>query len=253
MAIEKHHVKSKLAVAYVIENTPHIKGYLPETRLLYPKSFKRMVMKHDRLYLKPDGGHKSKGIIRIDKNQDGTYLLRIARSDKKPVKFTNVSLLWSEVQSLTRGIRYVIQQGIESVTKHNRHFDLRCHVLRVNGEWVVGGICGRLGSEGNIITTSHEGGKPTLIESLFKDHLHYTYEEAKNMREGLYQCILKTVTAVSPMYPHHKEFAVDIGIDQNKQIWIFEVNIEPLIRGNFKLLPDKTLYNRILSLREVAQ
>ncbi|HBI02656.1 MAG TPA: hypothetical protein DDY49_01330, partial [Paenibacillaceae bacterium] len=148
---------------------------------------------------------------------------------------------------------YVIQQGIESVTKNKRHFDLRCHALRMDGEWIVGGICGRLGSKGNIITTSHEGGTPILIESVLKDHLHYSYEEAKNMLEGLHECILKTVKAISPMYPHHKEFAVDIGIDENKQIWIFEVNIEPLIRGNFKLLPDKTLYHRICTLRGYAK
>jgi hypothetical protein len=253
MAIEKHHVKSKLAVAYVIENTPDIKEYLPETRLLFPASFKAMVMKHERVYLKPDGGHKSKGIIRIDQNKDGTYLMRIARSDKQPVTCSTVTQLWSEVHSLTRGIKYVIQQGIESVTRNNRHFDLRCHALRVDGEWIVGGICGRLGSEGNIITTSHEGGTPILIESLFKDYLHFSYEEAKNMLERLHECILRTVKAVSPMYPNHKEFAVDIGIDENKRIWIFEVNIEPLIRGNFKLLPDKTLYQRIRTLREYAK
>lgn len=253
MAIEKHHVKSKLAVAYVIENTPVVKEYLPETSLLFPVSFKGMLMNHDRVYLKPDGGHKSKGIIRIDHTQEGNYLLRIARSEKQPVTCSNVSQLWSEVHSLTRGKKYIIQQGIESVTKSNRHFDLRCHALRVDGEWIVGGICGRLGSEGNIITTSHEGGIPTSIESLFKDHLHYSYDGSKKMLTRLNDCILKTVKVVSPMYPHHKEFAVDIGIDEDKQIWIFEVNIEPLIRGNFKLLPDKTLYHRIRKLREYAK
>lgn len=253
MAILKHHVKSKLTVAYVIENTPSLKNFLPETSLLYAKSLKRMVAKYNTLYLKPDGGHKSKGIIRIDKMKKGTYLLRMARSQKKPVVVSTVSQLWHYVQSLTRGTKYIIQQGIESVTNNSRHFDLRCHALRIDGEWVVGGICCRLGAKGNFITTSHDGGTPILIESLFKDHLNYSDEEAKNMLERLNDCVLKTVRAISPVYPSHKEFAVDIGIDKEKRIWIFEVNIEPLIRGNFKLLSDKTLYHRIRTLREYAR
>lgn len=251
MAIAKHHVKSKLAVAYVMENTPHLKEFHPETNLLMRNSLLQMARKYDKVYLKPDGGHKSEGILRIDKRENRYTLRQAGRVHQ--IQVTTLPRLWAEVRKITRGKRYVIQKGIESVTRDNRHFDLRCHALRVKGEWAVGGICARLGSLGNIVTTSHQGGTPTLLQTLWTKHLHYSDEKIKEMQERLQNCILKTVEAISPMYPHHKEFAVDIGIDPDQRIWIFEVNIEPLIRGNFKMLPDQTLYQRICALRKKAK
>ena len=118
---------------------------------------------------------------------------------------------------------------------------------------MVGGICARVGEPGNIVTTSHIGGTPTTLETLFTQLLDYNEEEQTQVIKGLHDCILKAVKVVSPIYPRNWEFAVDIGLDTEKQVWIYEVNNEPLIRGNFKLLPDKTLYKRIRSLREIAK
>lgn len=161
--------------------------------------------------------------------------------------------LWTKIKDLTRDRRYLIQQAIDSVTKDRRHFDLRCHVLRINGKWKIGGICGRLGKRGSVVTTSHAGGTPTLIKTLFTRHLRYSRRETSDMIQKVEKCVVKTVNNVSRMYPNLKEYAVDIGIDPKKRIWIYEVNIEPLIRGNFKLLPDKTLYRRIRYMRKTAK
>jgi hypothetical protein len=58
---------------------------------------------------------------------------------------------------------------------------------------------------------------------------------------------------VSRMYPNLYEFAVDIGIDRRNRIWIYEVNNEPLTRGNFMMLPDRTLYRKIQRMRKIAK
>jgi hypothetical protein len=69
----------------------------------------------------------------------------------------------------------------------------------------------------------------------------------------LKECAIKTVRVVSKMYPNLKEFAVDMGIDRKQRIWIYEVNIEPLTKANFKLLPDKTLYRKIQRMKKIAK
>ena len=92
---------------------------------------------------------------------------------------------------LTSDSRYIIQQGINSITKDSRYFDLRCHVLRVHGKWIVGGICARVGAPGNIVTTSHIGGTPTPLETLFTQLLDYNEEEQAQVIERLNDCILK--------------------------------------------------------------
>jgi hypothetical protein len=249
MPIEKHHVKSKLAVAYQLIHTPEIASHIPETDLLYEKSLKRMMNKHVKVYLKPDRGRKSRGVIRLERLKGNRLIIRQGTR----MKYVDSKVLWTKVEQLTRDSRYLIQQAIDSVTKKRRPFDLRCHVVRINGKWKLGGICGRLGERGSIVTTSHSGGTPTLIETLLIRHLHYSEREKSEMIRNLEKCAVNTINHVSRMYPNLKEFAVDIGIDPQKRIWIYEVNIEPLIRGNFKMLPDKTLYRRIRYMRKIAR
>jgi hypothetical protein len=249
MPIERHHVKSKLVVAYQLSHLPETASHIPDTELLRESSLKRMTQKYDKVYLKPDRGRKSRGVIRIERMKNGEFRLR----RETQIEVVKADELWPIVEQLTGDTKYLIQQAVNSVTKDQRHFDLRCHALRINGVWKVGGICGRLGERRSIVTTSHSGGTPTLLETLFTRHLKYTALERARMVRRLNKVIIHTVNNVSRIYPNLKEFAVDIGIDTRKRIWIFEVNIEPLIRGNFKMLPDKTLYRRIKRMRRLAK
>lgn len=251
MPITRSQVKSKTMVAYILQSHRKTKIYLPDIEVLNKRTFKEILKKHETVYLKPDRGRKSKGIIRIDRNE-GFYLLRKSKEELE-YKFDSQPSLWSSVSKLTSHTRHVIQQGINSVTKDNRYFDLRCHALRIHGEWVIGGICARLGSSGNIVTTSHIGGTPILLDSLFTDFLGYSKEDQDRVMEILQDCILNAVNVVSRVYPRNWEFAVDIGLDTDKRVWIYEVNNEPLIRGTFKLLTDKKLYEKIRYLRTIAK
>ncbi|MEH7505659.1 YheC/YheD family protein [Neobacillus drentensis] len=251
MPITRSQVKSKTMVAYILQSHDKSNIYLPDIEVLNQRNFEEMLEKHETVYLKPDRGRKSKGIIRI-RRTEGLYLLRKSNEELE-YKFDSQPSLWSSVRQWTSHTRYVIQQGINSVTKDNRYFDLRCHALRIHGEWVIGGICARLGSPGNIVTTSHIGGTPILLDSLFTDFLGYSKEDQDQVMEILQDCILNAVNVVSPVYPRNWEFAVDIGLDTDKRVWIYEVNNEPLIRGNFKLLTDKKLYEKIRYLRTIAK
>jgi hypothetical protein len=252
MPIGRGSVKSKSLVAYVLQCHPETKGYLPDTEILYRDTLHGMVRKYKKVYLKPDRGRKSRGVLQVEQTNTGSYRLRRSHQ-RSEMNFKSLSALWSKVRDLTSDTRYVIQQGINSVTKDQRYFDLRCHALRVDGKWVVGGICARVGAPGHIVTTSHIGGTPTLVETLFTDLLGYSKKEQKQVMEKLHDCILQTVKVVSPIYPKNWEFAVDIGLDTKKNVWIYEVNNQPLIQGNFRLLPDKTLSRRIESLRKIAK
>jgi hypothetical protein len=249
MAIGIHHVKSKLAVAYLLIHTPEVSGHIPDTELLRESAFHRMIRKYDKIYVKPDRGRKSRGVIRIEKLKNDRFELKQGTG----MTYVHSKDLWTEVKDMTKGSTYLIQRAVNSVTKDGRHFDLRCHALRVNGKWKLGGICGRLGEKGSIVTTSHLGGTPTLLDTLFTRHLKYSDKAKKEMNRKLESCVVKTVRHVSRMYPNLKEFAVDIGIDTRKRIWIYEVNNEPLIRGNFKMLPDRTLYRKIQRMRKIAK
>ncbi|PTX60237.1 YheC/D-like protein [Melghirimyces profundicolus] len=249
MSIKKHHVKSKLAVVYQLIHTPGVADYIPETELLNKSSLQRMIQKYEKVYLKPDRGRKSKGVIRVERLKGNRFKIRYGSLQK----YADKKDIWKKTDRLTKGKRYIVQQAIESVTKDRRHFDLRCHLVRIQGQWKVGGICGRLGEPGSIVTTYHSGGTPTPLNTLLTRHLNYSGRKKENMIRRLKECAIQAVHHVSKMYPNLKEFAVDMGIDPKRRIWIYEVNIEPLIRANFKKLPDKTVYRKIKKVRKIAR
>jgi hypothetical protein len=66
-----------------------------------------MVQKYEKVYLKPDQGRKSRGIIRVEKVQEGLYLLRGSDSEKQ-LEFENIPVLWSAVRDMTSGTRHVM-------------------------------------------------------------------------------------------------------------------------------------------------
>jgi hypothetical protein len=252
MAIGRRQVKSKALMFYVLQCYPETDKYLPPTEILGYKSLKSMLETHNEVYVKPDSGCKSKGIIRIQKLESTLYVLRRSDSEVNH-EFKNFRNLWIAVKEMTSKTRHILQKGIKCVTNDMRNFDIRAHALRVRGEWVIGGICVRLGAPGNIVTTSHIGGTPIHLETLFSDLLGYSEEDQQKVLEKLHDCILNTVKKISPVYPSTKEFGVDMGIDHEKNVWLYEVNTAPLIAGNFKLLPDLTLYEKIVALKRMAR
>ncbi|TMW71267.1 YheC/YheD family protein [Alteribacter natronophilus] len=251
MPIRNYSVARKSMVSYVLSCYPETSVYLPKTEILNKKSLSSMLNFYKKVYIKPDKGGKSKGIIQISKTSKRFILLKSRKAQKE--QYSDFSSLWRAVLQHTNGKRHIIQQAINSITKDGRQFDLRCHVIRVNGVWTVGGICARLGPQGEIVTTSHMGGTPCELDSLFDKLLDYTETERKEVIKTLHDCILKASKAVSPIYPKNYEFGIDIGLDTSKRVWIYEVNSRPLIRGNFKRLPTKEIYKRIQSLRIQAK
>jgi hypothetical protein len=74
MAIGIHHVKSKLAVAYLLIHTPEVSGHIPDTELLRESAFHRMIRKYDKIYLRTK---KGKGMMTWAENgmvQSGRYI-----------------------------------------------------------------------------------------------------------------------------------------------------------------------------------
>lgn len=252
MTIRRRQIKSKATVFFVLQSHPETEGYLPLTKILGYDTLKSMLESYSKVYLKPDSGWRSEGVIQIT-NENGKYSLSRSDSEGK-LQFSKFRNLWNAVKKTTSYTRHVIQQGIESVTEDNRSFDLRTHVLRVDGEWIVGGACVRLGPPGQFITSYHKGGKPISLDNLFNNYLHFSEEDQQQLVEQLHACILEIARKVSPVYPKNKEFGIDIGLDvEKKKLWLYEVNLEPQINVNFKLLSDKSLYKQIRSLRKKAR
>lgn len=243
-SINKIHIKSKLSVAYLLTNTPNTLDHIPATQLLGKGSFNRMLNDFPIVYIKSDAGSKGKGIIRVDRLGSELFVIR---NSKDTVECNTQQAAWKIVNGLTRGKKYIIQQGINSVSVNNSHFDLRVHMMRVNGKWSPLGMCGKLAAPGKIVTNWWRGGKILPVDVLFTDELGYSPETKDTVLKNIEEFSIQTAEAVGKMYPSNFEFGLDIGIDQDQKLWLFEANINPQIKD----LYDKTTYNTIRMLRKI--
>lgn len=184
---------------------------------------------------------------RIPRDQ---YLVRI-RDTGTSSRCSNLSKVWSLFQRVRMKRAYVIQQGIESVNLEGRPFDVRAHAMRVGGKWQVIGLVGRIAPAKSIVTNRHSGGKPRYIEDLLTRDLGYSPRTKKKAIHTMYRLALYSSRTISRAYPRWYEFGVDLGIDPQHNVWIYEVNIGPGITS-FRQV-DQPTYQRILSLRKKAK
>ncbi|GAB7387595.1 hypothetical protein BSNK01_14320 [Bacillaceae bacterium] len=77
MPIKNYQIKSKATAAYLLQCDPETRMYLPATEILDQSTFRYMVQKYDTVYLKPDRGRKSMGIIRVDHEKNGSCNLEM--------------------------------------------------------------------------------------------------------------------------------------------------------------------------------
>jgi hypothetical protein len=124
-------------------------------------------------------------------------------------------------------------------------------MTRVNGKWIVAGMIGNIARPGGIITTESSGGTCTYVHDLLQDHLGFKHSQAIKTIDKLQSIASHATNTLSSMYPTWSEFGLDIGIDPNKNIWIFEINITPGALVFQKL--DKKIFRRILHLRKMAR
>ncbi|WP_040950286.1 YheC/YheD family protein [Gorillibacterium massiliense] len=223
--IKKNHIRSKLAVSFLLSETPSTARYIPDTQLLYRESLIKMTEAHQDVYIKPDRGVQGIGIKRVQRADDGTYLLR---TNSYSVNCPDLNTLWSVLHRLTGDSRHVIQRTITSKTYDGDPFDMRVHVFRVNGTWKLGPMFARLDSNEKITTNVARGGKILLMETLFQKHLLYDEETQQKMLESFKQCAEAIGQTLNGMYPPYKEYGIDVGIDSGNQLWVYEVNLNPL-------------------------
>lgn len=142
---------------------------------------------------------------------------------------------------------YLIQQGIASYTKKGRLFDIRTHLLRIQGKWEMGAIIGRVATKRGVATNAYSGGTPVPIRPLLQDHLGFEEEKSEAYIERLTTLSLEATQTFSKVFPKWTEFGLDIGVDEKGKLWIYEINIKP---GMLVFRKDRPSYERIMKMKK---
>ncbi|MCM3709697.1 YheC/YheD family protein [Sporosarcina luteola] len=201
---------SYLIPTEVVKNTDHFFKFL--------SAFEKVVFK-------PIDGRKGKGIFFIVQEK-GRFVLKGEGTNRIYEKPQLNGFLKQKLAKET----FIVQPYIQSVTKTGQVFDFRLHVQKDgDGEWVITTIYPRIAPQGSIIANINSGGYTNYLDPFLE---HEFKEDAFNIRKKLEFFSLSLAKHLDELQMEKfgeviDEIGVDVGMDDQLKLWIYEVNWRP--------------------------
>ncbi|MFD0048630.1 YheC/YheD family protein [Actinomycetes bacterium NPDC127524] len=218
-----HSIGSKLTVYNRINQSKEFKQYLiPFYKLTNVQIFYDMINRYQKVIIKPLTGHQGESIVFIEKDGSNHYKMNDAGlvssfQEKQLLNLISHKLLEKD---------YIVQQFISSQTKSGQVFDFRLHVQK-NGEgkWVITSIYPRIGRLGTITSNMGSGGYSTYLDVFLKTEFGDSWYDIQRYLE---QFAISFSNYFDSLYDNElDELGIDVGIDSNQKLWLFEVNWRP--------------------------
>ncbi len=200
-----------------------------------------MIRRYPMVYFKPVDGFMGMGIYQVIlyKNQ---VIARYRRKNK------NISKIYFSIQEFIKEHlpskkrrNYVVQQGINLIKKDGQSLDFRIHLNKnIRNEWEATGIGAKVAGRGSITTHVKAGGKiispSAVLRELFPDQSTILLEQLEinsiKIAKALEESFNKPIG----------ELGIDMGIDENRNIWMFEANSKP----------GRSIFQKIDTLRSLS-
>jgi glutathione synthase/RimK-type ligase-like ATP-grasp enzyme len=200
---------------YKILNTNTLlRPYLPATlRISSLNDVITMLNTYEHIYMKPNEGHKGKGIFTLQLNREQHTV--VFSNMKHERTFRNITTLF-ELYDLDE---YIAQQAIHSDTINGKRYDLRILVHYQNNSFVISGIGIRQSVIQEITTHIPNGGRLIPYE-LVKEKI-----DESLLQHIVVQCG-KTLSAHLGLIG---EFSLDLGRTPDGHFYIYELNSKPMI------------------------
>ncbi len=216
-----------------------VKYFLPEARQLTSVSdLKNLLHKHGAVHLKPSVSSLGWGVYKVSlqNNTDDCFIIESHQygGEKNAEVIRGNDALAAKLKTLISRQAYLAQQSIDLIRFENRPVDFRAHLFKdALGCWDCLAIKARLGPVDGVVTGLSWGGSRLEGEKLLKK-LFSPNETEHIIRE------IETVTLKLARTLEHQqgvefgELGFDMGVANNKKVWLIEVNPKP----NWNVPPD---------------
>lgn len=234
-------VSSKMIKTKVIEKSPSIKPFVPETHYLTLDNLRNLLVKYPLVCFKPDrgGGGKNVGLVHQGSKPDQHTI----HFKTKYYKDMTLEEVYKFILLLAPEKRFVLQKGISLITYNNCPVDIRVFLQKPYEQWEITGIIAKVAAKNKMITNLHSGGTGMPLLNILKAN-KYPESQIKSLRSKLNKLSYHVAMTLSDTYPGLRELGIDIGIDSDLYPWIFEVNTKPRY-AKFASLDDLSMYNTI--------
>lgn len=208
---------------------PEIRKHLPEAEPFTNVGRVFARLDHDgSVILKQVEGNSGYGLMRIERTAEG-YILRFRETNRAELYPTRPEMeqrLWAIMQ----GGGYLLQQWIDLPAHEGRLNDYRVMMQKDDrAVWSAAAIIGRFGQRGSIVTNFINDGYALPPDEALQRAFMVDRREAFRLKEDIIRFsvdVCKTLDATGGCYG---DLGLDIGIDRNRKLWLFEVNKLPFL------------------------
>ncbi|MBU8879957.1 YheC/YheD family protein [Bacillus sp. FJAT-29790] len=221
-----HSIGNKWNINERLKEAKEFSHYLIPTEIVKDtEHFFKFVHAFEKVVFKPIDGRKGKGIFFISKNKNGFQV----KKDTENFYYSKQQLN-DFIEAMLATGTYISQPYIQSITRSGQVYDFRLHVQK-NGEgkWVITTIYPRIAPKGSIVPNINNGGSTNYLDPFLQQEFK---EEAFNIKRTLEHFSLSLANHLDELQMLHygeviDEIGVDVGLDENLKIWIYEVNWRP--------------------------
>jgi glutathione synthase/RimK-type ligase-like ATP-grasp enzyme len=211
MKVYKKVKKAKVFASYLI----------PSTTLLKSDEIISFLKNQPRAVIKPLSGNHGKKVFFIEKTEEQYKV-----TEGFNIMYMNEEELSRYFQPIITAQKFLMQPFIECKTKNGLTYDFRLHVQKNGkGKWEITLIYPRISGNAKMISNISSGGYRGELASFLEDEFD---EDAKKVKERLEDFALTFSAHFDTLYEHSfDELGIDVGIDANQGLWLFEVNWRP--------------------------
>lgn len=208
---------------------PEINRYLPKTSLCRkPEDVLSFMDKNgfSSAYLKPVWGLKGRGIYKIVK-KSGHYAIHYRTKDKnESLSFTHEKAFNVHIEDLLKMEDHIIQQTLRLDIRQGHLNDFRIILVKDHtGCWKSIGMVARNGPIGGIVGNRSSGGEILPADQLLQKSFQLSSRQAAAYQKKMYDIAIKAAYAIDHASQRTMgRYGVDIGLDQDKNLWLLEVN-----------------------------
>lgn len=225
-----------------------LRSHLPDTSIMSNEKLVEYLEKYGDIVLKPMGGKRGSGVIRVTEVNWECYELH---HEKDKANVVGHESLYEAVNRNIGKRLYIVQQRIPLVTVRGRPFDIRVIVQRKRKSrvWRVTGKVIKVAGKGYIVTNI-ERSKGTVLP--FRTAILRSSVKGVSpgtLKSRINSVALKAASRLVKLFAKQRIFGFDIGITGDGRVWIIEANLSPML-SHFRKLKDRRMYRRILRYKK---
>jgi hypothetical protein len=213
-----------------------LKPYLPDTFLYNEANVLELLEKYKVIYIKPSYGAKGESVYRVElkDNRD----IHISLHSLAPRYICRRSEgIQRKLDELFEQNKYLIQQGVHISQLDHQYFDIRVLVQKdILGEWTVSAITCRAAYEHYYNTSTCE----TIYDAEEILPRLFSPDKVNEIRRSLYEVSVTAAQEAETYLGLLGELSVDFVLDEQRKLWIIELNGQP----QKNIYKDLTCYKR---------